>query len=607
MSITLAPTTTQMRRSGRFAAAWRVVVLALLVAGATLVLPVRSAAADVTFNQKMMELLNRDRAAAGLPALAFDPSLAAVAEDQPYNGCGFTVLGRAKDMGTRNYFSHQILGCALQGVTSILTGVGISFSGSGENIAWMSGATDPVVAASNLQSQFMSSTGHRNNILNPQFTRVGIGSWRTAAGQTWSGGGYALTNVFIAVQIFAGGAVTTTTTTVAPTTTSTTVPPAPAPGAGYHPVTPSRILDTRIGNGAPTAPLGAGATLNLQVAGRGGVPATGVSAVVMNVAVTQPTAASFLTVYPAGENMPGASNLNYVAGQTVPNLVTAKVGSNGQVSIFNLAGSTHVIADVAGWFDTGNAGGAGYHPVSPSRILDTRIGHGAATGPLNSGSILNLQVAGRGGVPSTGVSAVIVNVAVTQPSTASHLIAFPAGEPVPATANLNFTAGQTVPNLVVAKLGANGQLSFVNALGSTHIVADVAGWYDIGTTPAAADFHALTPSRILDTRTGNGAPVGALGAGTMNLQITGRGGVPATGVSAVVLSVAVTEPTTASNLIVWPTGEAAPVASNLNYVGGQTVPNLVVAKVGANGQITLFNSFGSTHVVADVAGWYDVG
>jgi hypothetical protein len=343
------------------------------------------------------------------------------------------------------------------------------------------------------------------------------------------------------------------------------------------------------------------------VTGRGGVPATGVSAVVMNVAVTQPTAASFLTVYPAGENMPGASNLNYVAGQTVPNLVTAKVGSNGQVSIFNLAGSTHVIADVAGWFDTGNAGGAGYHPVSPSRILDTRIGHGAATGPLNSGSILNLQVAGRGGVPSTGVSAVIVNVAVTQPSTASHLIAFPAGEPVPATANLNFTAGQTVPNLVVAKLGANGQLSFVNALGSTHIVADVAGWYDIGTTPAAADFHALTPSRILDTRTGNGAPVGALGAGTMNLQITGRGGVPATGVSAVVLSVAVTEPTTASNLIVWPTGEAAPVASNLNYVGGQTVPNLVVAKVGANGQITLFNSFGSTHVVADVAGWYDVG
>ena len=188
---------------------------------ASLVLPARRASAEVTFNQRMLELLNRERAANGLPALAADPSLAAVAEDQPYNGCGFTVYGRAKDMGVRNYFSHSILGCALQGVTSILTSTGILFSGSGENIAWMNGTTDPVVAANNLHGQLMNSPNHRANILNARFTRVGVGSWHTSPGQTWSGGGYALANAWIAAQVFAGGTVPVTT---APTTT---VPPTP--------------------------------------------------------------------------------------------------------------------------------------------------------------------------------------------------------------------------------------------------------------------------------------------------------------------------------------------------------------------------------------------
>jgi hypothetical protein len=84
-----------------------------------------------------------------------------------------------------------------------------------------------------------------------------------------------------------------------------------------------------------------------------GVPSMGVSAVVVNVSVTNPTAPSYLTVFPAGQAMPTASNLNYVPGQTVPNLAAAKLGTGGQLSIFNAAGATDVIADVAGWFDAG--------------------------------------------------------------------------------------------------------------------------------------------------------------------------------------------------------------------------------------------------------------
>ena len=317
-------------------------VVAVAMVLATLAMPVGEASADVTFNQRMLELVNRERSANGLRPVVADATLGATAEDAPYNGCGFTVLGRAKDMGQRNYFSHTILGCGTQSVFNMLNSTGLVYSGAGENIAWLNGTTDPLVAAENLHSQLMGSPGHRANILNANFTKVGIGSWRTGPGQTWSGGGYALPNVFIGVQIFAGGP-------IAPGGST----PAPVPGAGYHPLTPSRILDTRTGNGAPVAPVGPGATLHLQVTGRGGVPATGVSAVVLNVTVTQTTAPSFLTVFPTGEALPLAANLNYVAGQTVPNLVTAKLGANGRISLYNAAGSTHVVADVAGWYDAG--------------------------------------------------------------------------------------------------------------------------------------------------------------------------------------------------------------------------------------------------------------
>ena len=134
--------------------------------------------------------------------------------------------------------------------------------------------------------------------------------------------------------------------------------PAPTPipppsGARYNSLSPARILDTRSGNGAPAAAVGPSGTVELQVAGRGGVPASGVSAVILNVTVTQPSIPSYLTVFPTGEPRPGSSNLNFVANQTVPNLVVAKVGAGGRVSLYNAGGTVHVIADVAGWYDGG--------------------------------------------------------------------------------------------------------------------------------------------------------------------------------------------------------------------------------------------------------------
>ena len=367
----------------------------------------------------------------------------------------------------------------------------------------------------------------------------------------------------------------------------------------YHPVTPARILDTRTGNGAPPARLGPEGFLALQVTGRGGVPESGVSAVVLNVTVTEPTAVSFLTAWPAGANRPLASNLNYAAGQTVANLVTVKVGTDGKVILLNHAGSTHVIADVAGWY--GAAGGQRYSALTPERILDTRAGVGAPAAELAAGSAMTLQITGRGGVPATGVSAVVLNVTVTDTSSRGWLAAWPAGEPLPLASNLNYVAGQTVANLVMVRLGAGGSVDLYSSGGPLNVIADVAGYY----SDAGAGLAAATPARILDTRTGLGAPAAKLGAGAaMSLQVTGQGGVPAAGVAAVVLNVTVTDPASAGWLAAWPAGEPLPLVSNLNYVAGQTVPNLVVVKVGAGGKVNLYSSGGPVDVIADVAGWF---
>ena len=367
-------------------------------------------------------------------------------------------------------------------------------------------------------------------------------------------------------------------------------------GAGFESLVPARLLDTREGLGAPIGKVADGSTLVLQVTGRGGVPDVGVGAVVLNVTATEATAATYITVFPAGETRPTASNLNLVAGDTVPNLVISKLGIGGTVSLYNNSGATHLIADVAGWFPEG----PGVNPLVPARLLDTREGLGAPMGTVDGGSVTELQVAGRGGVPDAGVGAVVLNVTVTEPTSAGFITAYPSDAPRPTASNLNMVPGETRPNLVVVKVGEDGKVDLYTSAGSTHLVADVAGWF-----PKGSALHPLVPARLLDTRDGTGAPIGAVGPGSdLVLQVTGRGGVPAFGVGAVVLNVTVTEPTAAGFITAYPTGAQRPTASNLNMVPGQTVPNLVLAKLGANGTITLFNSAGSSHLVADVAGWF---
>jgi hypothetical protein len=388
----------------------------------------------------------------------------------------------------------------------------------------------------------------------------------------------------------------TVTACITPESSVEVVLPGP-PSGRFNPLTPARVLDTRAGGNAGA--VGPGATIDIPFAGVGGVPASGAVAVAMNVTVTQPTASGFVTMFPTGASRPLAANLNFTPGKTVPNLVVAKLGAGGRVSLFSSAGSTHVVIDVAGWFSGLPAGNDGrFQPVVPTRILDTRNGGTA----LGTGASVDVAVAGQGGVPAAGAEAAVVNVAATNTTDAGFLTLHPAGEPRPTAANLNFGPSETVSNRAIVKLGQGGRLTIFNGRGSADVVVDVCGWFtDRSQAGSSGVFTALPPARLLDTAHSGAPPL--VGGGTADVQVAGQAGVPTVGIGAVVLNVCVHSSAAAGFLTVFRAGAAQPTVSDLNFGAGEVRPNLVVAPVSAAGKVSLFASTGC-HVVIDVAGWF---
>ena len=248
-----------------------------------------------------------------------------------------------------------------------------------------------------------------------------------------------------------------------------------APEAGssatgaYVPLTPSRI-DTG-------TTLGAGATTNVQVTGVGGVPA-GATGAILNVTVTDTTAASYATVYPEGATRPTASNLNWPAGGTVANRVLASLSSTGAVTIYNYTGSADVIVDVSGYFTSSSATVATlpanaslYTAITPIRLVDTRV----SGGTLGAGTVDTEQIAGMGGI-SASATAGVLNVTAVNTTAASFFTVFPGGV-MPVASDVNWSAGQIVPNLTVATLSSTGSISVYNHAGSADLVIDAFGYF----------------------------------------------------------------------------------------------------------------------------------
>ncbi len=357
-------------------------------------------------------------------------------------------------------------------------------------------------------------------------------------------------------------------------------------GAGFAAVTPTRLLDTRQPGGAPVA---AGSVTEIVVAGRGGVAADA-SAVVLNVTVDAPGESGFVTAYPCGTARPLASNVNYSAGRTIANAVTVGVGTGGKVCLFN-SGVTDLVVDVNGGYSS-TAGAGRLSGLVPARLLDTRD---TGSKPA-SGSVQEVQVVGRGGV-AAGATAVVLNVTATEPDAAGYLTVYPCGIERPLASNVNFQTGRTVANAVTSGVGTGGKVCVFTST-PTHLVVDVTGDYLPGRP--AGTLAGTTIERLLDTRGAASPTAGSpVAAGSVTeIVVAGRGGV-AVDASAVSLNVTVDAPTTAGFVTVFPCGTSIPLASNVNFVAGQTVSNAVTTSMGAAGKVCVY-TMSTAHLVVDV-------
>ena len=279
-------------------------------------------------------------------------------------------------------------------------------------------------------------------------------------------------------------------------------------GSYFNSISPYRICDTRSTSVSNQCNTGGNGTLSssttqnltVQITGEGGIPKTGVTAVALNLTATDTTAWSFLTVWPSGTE-PTASNSNWTAGgQTVANRVIVPVSTSGTINVANFGGSVDVIVDVNGYY-TSNSNGATFTGTVPSRICDTRTnsGYPYQGQTLGAGSVLKVQVAGMGGVPSMNQSgapiAAVLNITAVNTTQYSFFTVWPNdGTTEPNISDLNWSTGGVVrANLAIVKLGSDGMIDVANAFGSADLIIDVVGWY---TLPTSTESQALSSLSI---------------------------------------------------------------------------------------------------------------
>ncbi len=352
-------------------------------------------------------------------------------------------------------------------------------------------------------------------------------------------------------------------------------------------VLPRRLMDTRDGIGGIRGKIPADNTVKLRVVGSGTGNAEVATAVALNVTALDSNDAGFITVWPCDKAEPATSNLNFAAKQIIPNAVVTRISADGYICL-KASAAVGVLVDTSGWFPAGSY----MQPKSPDRLVDTRN-----SSMLAANTPLEVPVTGRFDVPADA-SATLINVTAVGAVADGFVTVFPCGQAAPLASNINFRAGQNVPNLVLAAAGIGGKTCIQSSV-ATHILADVTAWF-----PAAADVKAQAPARIMDTRIArpDSAIPGRIAAGeTLTLPLHQTPATPLLRSSGAIINVTVTGPSTSGFMTVFPCGAVRPLASNLNFQAGVDAANLVITSSNADGSICLYSD-SVADVIVDVNG-----
>ena len=365
--------------------------------------------------------------------------------------------------------------------------------------------------------------------------------------------------------------------------------------------TEGHLLDTRYAIGVTTkTPVAAGSYVSFPVLGKGGVPASGVSGVVVDITAVNPTTttSSWLWIGPSNATAAG-SNVNIKSGSgPISNSAVSAIGSDGKLKIYNSSGTTHVVVDVQGYYtdNTAASGPGGFVAVNPiRRIVDTRDGTGLPkAASIAAGGSLTVDMSVGGAIPSGSPSAYF-DAIVTGATAGGYLAEYPVGgNAAAATSVFDFLAGTTASG-ATAKLGTNNGVVFVNhSSAAIHLVIQAEGY----TSPTAGAGAGYRPAlkRV--------AGLAIAASGTATVQVVGQGGVPTHGVAAVAANLTVSPGTGAGYLKPY-SSDGTPGASAANFPASSTRADLVFLRPGPDGKIKVYNSSSTAITLyVDLQGYY---
>jgi hypothetical protein len=373
---------------------------------------------------------------------------------------------------------------------------------------------------------------------------------------------------------------------------------APA-GLTFVPVTPCRVADTRNTPGPFGGPfLAAQSTRGFTIPSSAcNIPATA-KAYSVNATVVPHGFLGFLTAFPCGQPLPLASTLNATDGRVKAAAAIVPAGTNGGLCFFS-TNDTELVLDINGYFvPNSDVTALAFYPVTPCRLVDTRLAAGSLGGPSLAGNAARTFpiLSGPCNLPATA-QAYSMNFTAVPKEPLGFLTTWPAGQTQPLVSTLNANTGAVTANSAIVPAGTNGDIS-VFVTNNADLVIDVNGYFAPPGT-GGLSFYGLTPCRVLDTR--NSAS-GAAFTNAIDVSVVLSGcGAPAAAQS-FVFNATVVPPGSLGFLTLWPQGTARPLVSTLNAVDGSITSNLAIVPTN-NGLISSFAS-NPAQLILDISGYF---
>ncbi|MFI6076922.1 ricin-type beta-trefoil lectin domain protein [Actinoplanes sp. NPDC051343] len=369
----------------------------------------------------------------------------------------------------------------------------------------------------------------------------------------------------------------------------------PASASGFTPLQePQRLIDTSSSTSLHPSNFGAGEVYTLPVTG---LP-TDATAVAVNLTAWSANR-THVDLYRDVDTYGGVSTVELQPNEKRTSMAIVPLSAARTIAIRNDAGSAGLNVDLLGYFSPTSSGT--YFPAdAPRRVLDTHTAVGGHNAPFGAGETYALPVRGVAGVPSDA-TAVLVDVGLTEASAATYLQVFPQVAPA-RTGTLETDPNGVRSNLAVTGIGDDGAIRIHNQTGTAAVTVDLLGWFAPGSGAKYVPLARAT--KVLDTRTGTGGPIGPIGqAANVPLSVSDVAGVPRN-ITAPVLAVAAGGDGNSS----LSAGPAERGWSGLADVQGlqpqSTVAETIVPRAGDSGTIRIRNEAGATDLTAAVTGYF---